>query len=184
MGITVAEKNHWKDRIAHRIEQRIETLVAKADPTLLQRVGEAAHKKAYESLGIQPQQQELDAIQKEKEVLERREKRLLAEQRAAINSTTVEQELERSGYYRYDVDVENAVKARARALEAEILAECELGRQVLALRLEEDNLLDTVWLATSSQQIKELWERVNTLLEITPTALEDTALKIAPVEDE
>ena len=184
MGITVAERNRWKERIAHRIEQRIETLVAKADPTLLQRVSEEARQKAYESLGIQAQQQELEAIQKEKEKFERRERRLLAEQRAVLNGTTVEQELERGGYYRYDSDVENAVKARAKALEAEILAESELGSQVLALRREEDTLLDTVWLATSSSQIKELWEAVNSLLEAAPTALEEKALKIAPVQDQ
>ena len=84
MGITVAEKNHWKERIAHRIEQRIESLVAKVDPTLLQRVSDEARKKAYESLGIQAQQQELEAIQKEKEKFERSERRLLAEQKAVI----------------------------------------------------------------------------------------------------
>jgi hypothetical protein len=55
---------------------------------------------------------------------------------------------------------------------------------VLALRGEKDNLLDTVWLATSSSQIKELWEQVNALLEVTPTALEEKALKIAPVQDQ
>ena len=183
MAVTVSEKNHWRDRIAHRIEQRIETLVAKADPTLLQRVSEEARKKAYESLGIQAQQQELEAIQKEKKKFERRERRLLAEQKAVLNGTTVEQELEHGGYYRYDTDVENAVKARAKALEAEILAQSELGRQVVALRREEDSLLDTVWLATSSIQIKELWEQVNALLEIKPTALEDKALKIPPMEE-
>mgnify|MGYP001057387724 CR=1 FL=1 len=184
MGITVAEKNHWKERIAHRIEQRIETLVAEADPTLLQRVGEEARKKAYESLGIQAQQEELEALQKQKERIESRERRLLAEQKAVINGTTVEQELERGGYYRYDSDVENAVKARAKALEAKILSQSGLGRQVVALRREEDSLLDTVWLATSSSQIKELWEQVNALLQITPTALEDKALKIPPMEEQ
>lgn len=45
-------------------------------------------------------------------------------------------------------------------------------------------MLDTVWLATSSSQIKELWEQVNTLLELKPTALEEKALRIAPVEPE
>ena len=183
MAITVAEKTHWRDRIAARIDRRIETLVARQDPVLLQRVSEEARKKAYESLGIQAQQQELEAIQKEKEEFERRERRLLAEQKAIINGTTVEQELERGGYYRYDSDVESAVKARAKAFEADILAESDLGRQVLVLRAEEDNLLDTVWLATSSSQIKELWEQVNALLEVIPTALEEKALKIAPVEE-
>ncbi len=53
---------------------------------------------------------------------------------------------------------------------------------MVALRVEKENLLDTVWLATSPSQIKELWEQVNALLELKPTALEEKALKIAPLE--
>jgi hypothetical protein len=33
-------------------------------------------------------------------------------------------------------------------------------------------------------QSKELWEQVNVLLEVKPTALEEKALKIAPAEPE
>jgi hypothetical protein len=69
-------------------------------------------------------------------------------------------------------------------LEADILAESDLGRRVVSLREEKENLLDTVWLATSSTQIKQLWEKVNELLEIRPTALEEKALKIAPPPEE
>ncbi|MCK4282912.1 MAG: hypothetical protein KAX44_01240 [Candidatus Brocadiae bacterium] len=141
--------------------------------------------KAHESLGIDSQQRELDGIEKQKEEMERRQRRLRAEQRAVINGTTVEDELERGGGYgRYDYVVEDAVKARAKALEADILAESDLGKQVLTLRDEKDNLLDTVWLATSCGQIKELREQVNALLEFKPTALEEKALQIAPVEPE
>ena len=184
MSITVAEKTHWKERIGKRIEHRIETLVAKQDPTLLQRVSEEARQKAYESLGIGTQQNELEGLEKQKKDIERRERRLKAEQGAVIKGTTVEDELEHGGYYtRYDYQVENAVKARAKALEADILAESDLGKQVLTLREEKENLLDTVWLATSSSQIKELWEQVNALLELKPTALEEKALTIEPVEE-
>ena len=185
MSLTLGERNHWRDRIAKRIDQRIETLVAREDPTLLQRVAEQARAKAYQSLKIDGQQREFEAIQKQKEEIERRERRLRAEQRAIINGTSVDFELERGGSYgRYDHEVEQSVNARARALEADILAESDLGKQVLSLRAEKDNLLDTVWLATSSSQIKELWESVNALLEVRPTALEEKALKIAPVEPE
>jgi len=185
MAVTVTEKTHWRDRIAKRIDRRIETLVAKQDPTLLQRVSEEARKQAYTSLGIDAQQREFEDIQKQKEEVERRERRLRAEQRAAINGTSVDEELDRGGYSgRYDYQVEEAVTARAKALEADILAESDLGKQVLALRSEKDNLLDTVWLATSGSQMKELWEQVNALLEMTPTALEAKALAIDPVEPE
>ncbi len=120
-----------------------------------------------------------------KQDIDRRERRLKAEQRSVINGTSVEEELERSRYYsRHDAEVQNAVTLRADALEADILAESDLGKQVLVLREEKDNLLDTVWLATSSSQIKELWEQVNALLEAEPTALEQKALKIQPMDNE
>ena len=182
-NLTLGEKEHWRDRIAKRIDHRIETIVAKEDPTLLQRVEKDARDRAYKSLGIDAQRQELDAIQKQKEEMDKRERRLQAEQRATVNGTRPEDEVDNSSYYHNDV-VENAVTDRANALEADILAESALGRRVLSLREEKDSLLDTVWLATSSSQIKELWEQVNTLLEIKPTALEEKALKIQPPKEE
>jgi hypothetical protein len=183
MALTVAEKEHWKERIGKRIEHRIETLVAKKDPTLLQRVAEQSRERAYNSLAIFAQHVELQQIEKQKAELDRRERRLKAEQKAIIRGTPVEQEME-DAYYRYENVVEDAVSARAKALEADILSESELGKQVLALRAEKDNLLDTVWLATSTSQVKELWEQVNALLQVTPTQLEDKALKIRPVQEE
>jgi len=62
-----------------------------------------------------------------------------------------------------------------------LLAEHELGRQVLQLRSEKDNLLDVVWLATSSVQVRQLWSRVGELLGEKPTDLEREALAIKPV---
>ena len=182
MSLTVSEKTHWKERITKRIDQRVETLIAKQDPTLLQRATEQSRKRAYASLGIASQQQELEQIAKQREKLDKRERRLKAEQRAAIKSSTPEEELD-NPHWRYDTTVEQAVKARSAAFEADELAESDLGKQVLALREEKDNLLDTVWLATSSTQIKELWEQVNALLERTPTALEAKALTMPPEQE-
>ena len=183
MSLTVSEKTHWKERITKRIDQRIETLIAKQDPTLLQRVTEQARERACESLGIAGHQHELEQVEKQKQELDKRERRLRAEQRAIIKGTTPEEEVE-AGMSRFDTTVEQAVKARSTAFEADELVKSDLGKQVLALREERDNLLDTVWLATSSSQIKELWEQVNALLERTPTQLEQKALTIAPVQDQ
>lgn len=183
-GLTVADRTHWRDRIAKRIDQRIETLVAKQDPTLLQRVEKDARERSLKSLGIDAQQKEIDQLHKQKEEMEQRERRLWAEQRAVIKGTTVREEMEHGTYYNPESEVEDAVRARARTMEDEILGESDLGRQVLALRAEKDNLLDTVWLATSTAQIKELWSHVNALLDLKPTALEDKALRIAPVQEE
>jgi len=182
MGLTVAEKEHWKERIAKRIDHRMETMVAKENPDFLRRTTEEARAKALKSLGIDSQQRELEEIEKKREEMQVRERRLKAEQNAAVKGTRVEEEVDRAGYY-YNNTVEDAVGARAGALEAEILASSDLGKRILALRVEKDNLLDTVWLATSSTQIKELWEHANKVLEVTPTTLEEKALRIAPVQE-
>ncbi len=70
MGLTVAEKEHWKSRIAKRIDHRIETLVAKQDPTFLQRVEQEARQTAYQSLGIDAQRRELEELQKQRDQIE------------------------------------------------------------------------------------------------------------------
>ena len=185
MGLTVAEKEHWKDRIARRIERRIEEIVARRDPAFLQHTEEEARRRARESLGVDSQHDEMEKLRQEEQEIERRQKRLRAEQRAVLNGTTPEEELERGGYYGMsDPLVDGAVRKRAEALEAELLSETELGLAVLALGREEENLLDTVWLATSCKQIKALWEDATALLEGEPTALEGKALKMEPLDPE
>ncbi len=67
--------------------------------------------------------------------------------------------------------------------EDELLVESELGQLVLKLRQEKEYLLDTVWLACSAKQIKELWGKVAELLNDEQTQLQRAALTIAPVEE-
>ena len=75
MSLTIAEKSHWKERIGKRIDQRIEMLVARENPILLQNVAEQSRARAYDSLGIQSEQVELDALEEQKKESERRERR-------------------------------------------------------------------------------------------------------------
>ena len=57
----------------------------------------------------------------------------------------------RPGTFRHDQEVQNAVKRHQAVHEDELLAESDLGSQILQLRIEKENLLDTVWLATACQ---------------------------------
>ena len=52
MAITVAEKEHWRNRIEVRIDRRIERLVSAEDPTFLQELTKQARARAYKELGI------------------------------------------------------------------------------------------------------------------------------------
>jgi hypothetical protein len=58
------------------------------------------------------------------------------------------------------VEVPSAVQRRQPVHQEELLAEDPLGQQFLHLRQEKENLLDTIWLATSPQHIKERWKKV------------------------
>ncbi len=80
--------------------------------------------------------------------------------------------------------MKRAIEKRQAVHEDELLADTELGREILSLRLERDNLLDTVWLATSPKQIKELWKQVDEMLGGSQTKLQGEALAIdPPMED-
>jgi hypothetical protein len=81
-------------------------------------------------------------------------------------------------------EIKAAITKRQAVHEDELLAGHELGRQVLKLRAERENLLDVIWLATSPGQVRQLWTRVAELLGEEPTHLEREALSIKPAGEE
>jgi hypothetical protein len=182
MGLTVAEKTHWKERIEARINRRIEAILA-GDPGLMDRIKNAARGRALASLGLADFQAELDQIASHKEELDRRERQahrsLLARVRGVENDR-----IEEVYYGCHETEVTRAVSQRQAVHEDELLAEHDVGRQVLRLRAEKDRLLDVIWLATSPVQIRQLWSRVGELLGDEPTQLEREALAIAPAGSE
>ena len=67
-GLTVTEKQHWKDRIEKRIEKKLENLAAE-DPNLLDRLRREARERALASLGLSEMQAEVDAIEQQRSEL-------------------------------------------------------------------------------------------------------------------
>jgi hypothetical protein len=55
---------------------------------------------------------------------------------------------------------------------------------VIELEREKEELLDTVWLATSGLQIKQLWAKVTDILQQQPTPFQQKALKIEAVTND
>jgi len=161
------------------IDRRIEAITAE-DPLLLDRVHEQARQLALETLGLAETQRELAAVRKEKERLGEREDELQTQILSRVRGVPVSQV---GSTYGCDTEVNKAIRPRVEAHEAQILMSSDVGRRIVELRREKDNLLDTVWLATSSVQIKELWGKVATLLRDEPTPLERDALAITPVVD-
>lgn len=179
-GLTVTEKEHWKERISRRIDKRIEAVHA-ADPNMKDRIDREARERALASLGLTELQREADDVERQEAHLEERGKQITKTMLARVRGVPASSI---DGYvYNGDTEIENAVKRRQKVHEEDLLAECEAGKQVLALRKEREELLDTVWLATSGKDIRALWQKVGDLLGDQITKLQSEALTIEPASE-
>jgi hypothetical protein len=181
-GLTVTEKEHWKERIERRIDKRIESIWA-SDPNLKERIDVQARQKALESLKLAELQRESDQIDEQKQQLDRRQQQITRQMLATVRGVPVES-VDDFNHYHVDREVESAVGRRQKVFEEELLAANDIGREIVILRQEKENLLDTIWLATSPSQLKLLWTKVAELLRDDTTQLQKDALAIPPVEAE
>ncbi len=187
-GLTVTEKSHWRDQIAARIEKAAEKIRAK-HPALFDRVARQAHTQAPASLGLADAYAELESIKAEEATLTRRKKQAQRLLIATLRGTPID-EVADSYSVRYGSElalpheVAEAITRRQSAHQEQMLADDPIGREIARLSAEKDNLLDTIWLATSPSQIRTLWSKVSELLGDEPTQLEREALTIAPAEED
>jgi hypothetical protein len=181
--LTVREKEHWKERITRKVEQAVEALLAAENPNYRDRQREKARRLALESLGIARLQDQLDELaEQEKECRTKRAAiygEMLATACGILNDRPYS-----GGCSDLPYQVLEAIRRRQSLHERELLANDDLGRKLLALEREKEELLDTVWLATSGKQIKQLWQKVAELLGQESTPFQQQALGIDPVEDE
>ena len=183
-SLSVAEKNHWRDRIAARIEKAVERIKAR-HPALFDRVRREAHAEALRSLGLDAPYAELEAIRAAEADLARRKKAAQRAMLAALRGVPVDEVSDNFGV-RFGVDLplpteaSEAISRRQAAHQDRLLADDPVGREVARLEGEEAVLLDTIWLATSPAEIRTLWSKVSELLGDEPTRLEREALAIAP----
>ena len=172
MAITVAEKNHWKERIERKIDQAINELIVGGDPKFKDKLEEAARERAIDSLGIRE-------LMKRHEELQLQIDSLQSEENEVVNS--IERQLntsyKKSGEYSSETRIESAIKEMQSIAEKVILSESDFGQKILNLRREKEELLDTVWLATSPMQITNLWTRVIALFGDSLTELQEQTVK-------
>jgi hypothetical protein len=181
-NLTVAEKNHWRDRIQARIDRRIEAIAA-GDPGLMEQVRHEARGRALESLGLAEFQRELDEIAARRAELDGRDRRIRKEMLAAVRGVSAD-DLDGYSYVHDHPEIRAAITKRQAEHEEELLATHDLGRQVLRLRAEKEDLLDVIWLATSPAQVRQLWTKVAELLGEESTQLEREAMAIKPAGEE
>jgi hypothetical protein len=183
-GLTVTEKSHWRDRIAARIARATERIKAR-HPALFDRVAREAHAQAQASLGLADAYAELESIKADEAMLARRKKQAQRLMVATLRGQPID-EIADSFSIRYGSElalpheVAEAIVRRQASHQDQLLADDPVGREIARLEAEKDRLLDTVWLAISPSQIKQLWTKVGELLGDEPTTLEREALAIEP----
>jgi hypothetical protein len=187
-GLTVTEKAHWRDRIAVRIDRAVERVKA-AHPALFDRARREAHAQALRSLGLAGPHAELEAVQAEEAALERRKRQAQRAMVAALRGVPPEEVSDGFGV-RYGAELPlpseaaEAIAKRQAAHQERMMAEDPVGREVARLGAEKENLLDPVWLACSTAQVRALWTKVGELLGEEPTALQREALALAPAKED
>ena len=186
-GLTATEKNHWRDRISGRIARAVERIKAR-HPALFDRIAREAHTQALATLGLAEAHTELEVIKAEEAVLARRKKQAQKSMIATLRSMPID-EVSDSFSVRFGSElglpheVAEAITRRQGAHQEQMLADDPIGREIARLETEKDALLDTIWLATSPTQIKQLWTKVGELLGDEPTTLEREALAIEPAKE-
>ncbi len=176
-SLTIAVIQYWTQRLAQRIDQKIDALAA-AEPGLRERLAAQARQDALRSLGLEELQTELDALAAQKRQWEQRQRQaqramLAVLRRQPLESVTqiVDEAMQ--------AQIRQAIEQRQAIHEEQLLAADAWGQHILRLQRERDNLQDTVWLASSPVGLRGLWTKVLQVLDEEPTALQRQALALA-----
>jgi hypothetical protein len=169
MSISYSEKQAITERIQVRLDAAIKALEA-------QHIGEVTEltdtirNQALEQLGLTAAVAELKENRKQQAELKERKDEL-----ETILSDGVKLPSHMQGYGWGD-NFERYLKPYWQNNYDAALLKTEWGARIAKLQRERDNLVDTVLVATSPKQLKDLWARFNILLGIEPTDMERQVL--------
>ena len=179
MSITVTEKEHWKERIARKIQRRIDSLISTKQPSYLEEVDRKSREQAIELLGISECRIRTKELETKVEQLQAELKNIEMMEFAIVTGCSSEQA---ASSYRYSRNVDQSLRRATAIAKRKVMSRDKLGQTILSLQDEQEELLDTVWLSTSSKQIRELWKSVTALVKDNPTCLQQAALNTEPIE--
>lgn len=170
--LTVTEKEHWKSRIEYRINRAIESLQLK-EVTLMPNIKAKADLQAHKFLGTDVLHSKIESIRKQIKALDEEQDRLESEMYSIAlgKLDTITQ-----SSYQFKSDFWNMHRQSQQRFEDAFLRDSAIGREILKLREEKESLLDTVWLATSSAQMRDLWSRVSSVVGDDATPLQQQIL--------
>lgn len=159
MAIRLAEKEHWKERIEEKIKKRI-SAVKSENAKLFEDIQREAEAKTIESLGLTEDMKRLEKLKAKETETSAQWKELTT----SVRNRLFPNNKEIGHCYSHYNEIRNAISEIRKAHEEKIYGNHEVGRELLKLQNERENILDTVWLATSPRQVTELWQRVVNLL--------------------
>ena len=178
MPLTVREKEHWKERIEKRIDKAIDTLYQREGKELRQTIRQEAEARAAKRLG-------LDDYLKQYNQLDAQRDEIIDQMTTIANEAAKRFAKYKDTRYPHceHTRIELLIEVEADLVEKEILQESEVGQKILQLEREREELTDTIWLATSSVQIRSLWKDFSAMVAEEPTELQKQALTYEPVDD-
>ena len=180
MTLTMKEKDHWKERIEQKIERRINHIVEATDRGYLDEVKKKSRERAIKKLGLTEIRKQQADIDSKIDELNRELDRLNRTSIATVTSLA-DEEIAKMHSWEIQSAISSAIQTAQTSEERIVMEGDELGRAVLKLRDEQEELLDTVWLATSTKEIRDLWQSVAELLDETPATLQVAAMKSVAV---
>ena len=180
MPLTVKEKEHWKEQIEKRIDKAISLAFRSEGKEWKATILDRARNQAIKSLDLEKYvtqhtdwEAQLEKLRKDKsELIEKTAKRFK------------DNDIPAHRYTSGDDLIEKVIREEAKIFEEEILKETDTGRTILQLKREREELLDTVWLATSPVQIRDLWKDFTTFVCDKPTQMQKIAMTYVPSESE
>lgn len=177
MGLSVTEKQNIKEIIEERIDREIERIQTENKPAA-DSIKEEARTQTLTALNITDHMSELMSIKEQLAELGEQKKQL---ENRILEMLGVDM---RKANYGYGASSEQAIESKiasaSRSYEKKLLTAHPILGKIVTLRQEKDNLLQSVWIATSNVQVKQLFDMVNQLLASVPTELEAMAQNIPP----
>ena len=179
MPLTVREKEHWKERIEKKIDKAIEKTYRDEGNGLREAVRQEAKTRVIKRYGG------LESYMNQHESLEAQIDGLIKQRNKASERASMPFESRASRTYWSDRHalIQEVIDREAKEVEKEILQESEVGKKILRLEREREELTDTIWLATSPVQIRSLWKDFSAMVTEEPTELQKQALTYEPVDD-
>jgi len=178
MPLTVKEKEHWKERIEKKIDQAIEKAYRDEGNGLRETIRQQAKTRVMKHYGLESYMKQHVSLIAQIEDLKSQQIKL-----SEVASKSVESISPHTHWMNRHSLIEDVIDRAAKDVEKEILQESEVGKKILRLEREREELTDTIWLATSPVQIRSLWKDFSAMLTEEPTELQKQALTYEPLDD-